>query len=112
MSSTSLPDEVQRALDDFLSEAQAAFRDQLQSVVLFGSAAEGRLRPSSDVNLLVVLREYRTGDAARLHQGLLLARAAIRLQAMFLTESEIPAAIECFAQKFADILRRRQLLWG
>jgi hypothetical protein len=41
-----------------------------------------------------------------------LARAAIRLEAMFLLASEIPAAVECFAQKFADISRRRRVLHG
>ena len=31
---------------------------------------------------------------------------------MFLLESEIPSAVECFAQKFADILRRHRVLFG
>jgi hypothetical protein len=31
---------------------------------------------------------------------------------MFLLESEIPAAVECFAQKFADILRRHRVIFG
>ncbi len=31
---------------------------------------------------------------------------------MFLLESEIPSAVECFAQKFADILRRHRVVLG
>ena len=31
---------------------------------------------------------------------------------MFLLESEIPSAMECFAQKFADILRRHRVVLG
>src|SRR3989442_1769939 len=39
-----LPDVVARVLDDFVAAAREAFGDDLVSVVLFGSAAEGALR--------------------------------------------------------------------
>jgi predicted nucleotidyltransferase len=43
-------------IDEFVAAARDAFGDQLVSVVLYGSAAEGALRATSDVNVLVVLR--------------------------------------------------------
>ena len=37
---------------------QKAFGDELVSALLFGSAAEGRLRSLSDVNLLLLLKSF------------------------------------------------------
>lgn len=107
-----LPPNVETTLRSFLEEAAEILGESLISAVLFGSAAEGRLRASSDVNLILVLREFTTVRAAALQGPLSLAEAAVRLKAMFLLESEIGAATECFAQKFADIVRRHHVLCG
>ena len=112
MAGAALPQNVDGALAEFLKAAKDAFADHLASVVLFGSGAEGRLRPTSDVNIILVLTEFARGEIERLAPALNLARAAIRLEAMFLLASEVPAAVECFAQKFADIERRRRVLYG
>ena len=45
--SAELPEAVRTALSEFTAAAQQAFADDLLSVVLFGSAAEGRLRATS-----------------------------------------------------------------
>jgi predicted nucleotidyltransferase len=107
-----LPEAVSRALAGFLDSARQAFGADLRSVVLYGSAAEGRLRPTSDVNLLIVLAAFDPARADSLRGPFSLAQAAIRLNAMLLLESEIQPAVESFAQKFSDILRRRRMLYG
>src|SRR5437016_11858847 len=53
-----LSPEVKKVLSDFLEAARNSFGDHLRSVTLFGSAAEGKLRPTSDVNLVVVLSAF------------------------------------------------------
>ena len=40
-----------------------------------------------------------------------MAYATIRLRAMFLLDSEVDAAMQAFAQKFADIGRRGRVLY-
>jgi predicted nucleotidyltransferase len=107
-----LPANVVAILTDFVDAARSALADDLVSVVLFGSAAEGRLKATSDVNLILVLRGFDAEKLRPLGESLLAAQAAIQLQVMFLLESEIPAAVECFAQKFADILRRHRVIFG
>ena len=107
-----LPANVQRILSGFVASAQRAFAEDLLSAVLFGSAADGTLRKSSDVNLILVLRRYDPGRARQLRNDLATAEAAILLRVMFLVQDEIPAACEAFAQKFSDILRRRVVLLG
>jgi predicted nucleotidyltransferase len=107
-----LPAPVQEMLGDFLRAAQSAFGAELISVVLYGSAAEGKLRVTSDVNLMLVLASFTAERADPLRGPLRLAQSAIQLRPMFLLQSEIPAASRSFASKFADILRRRVILHG
>lgn len=107
-----LPGEVKRVLSDFLDAAQKAFGTDLHSAVLYGSAAEGKMRATSDVNLILVLNAFARDQADRLREPLRFAQAAIQLRPMFLQQSEVEAATAAFAQKFADILRRRRVLYG
>ena len=107
-----LPDPVITILTALISAAETALGPDLRSVVLFGSAAENRLRPTSDVNVVVVLAKFDAERVGALSETLMAARAAIRLHVMWLLESEIPDAVEAFAVKFADITRRRRVLWG
>jgi predicted nucleotidyltransferase len=107
-----LPQPVRTALDAFLAALREAFADDLVSVVLFGSAAEARLRPTSDVNVVVVLARFDPARLAAIGDGYRMAHAAIRLSAMFILETEISAASEAFAVKFEDIASRHEVLHG
>ncbi len=107
-----LPGPVQRVLEDFVGAASSALGGGLRSIVLYGSGAEGKLRATSDVNVMLVLRDFKPERADGLREPLRTAQAAIRLRAMFLLESEVPEAVESFAQKFADLVRRHRVLYG
>jgi hypothetical protein len=107
-----LPPPIAEVLDSFLQSAKDAFGPDLLSAVLFGSAAEGKLRATSDINLILVLAVFDRARADRLRQPLRLAQAAIQLHPMFLLKDEIPHASRSFAPKFADIRRRRAILFG
>jgi predicted nucleotidyltransferase len=107
-----LPSSVAAVLSGFLSRAHDALSDDLVSGVLFGSAADGRLTQTSDVNLLLVLRTFAPEKMTPLRDTLLAAEAAIKLRVMFLLEHELSSAAELFAQKFADILRRHRIVLG
>ncbi|HEY3348800.1 MAG TPA: nucleotidyltransferase domain-containing protein [Thermoanaerobaculia bacterium] len=107
-----LPEPTARALDEFLAAARTSLGGDLSSAVLFGSAAEGALRPESDVNVILVLKSLPEKGVEGLRGALRLAQAAARLEVMFLLESEIAEAAEAFAVKFADIARRRRVLFG
>jgi predicted nucleotidyltransferase len=107
-----LPAQVKQVLEDFLQAARESFGKDLLSVVLYGSAAEGKLRATSDVNLVLVLSSFEQSKVDSLRAPLRVAHAAIQLSPMFLLREEIPAAARYFAAKFADILRRRVILHG
>jgi predicted nucleotidyltransferase len=106
-----LPDDVRRVVEDLVAAARASFGDALRSVILYGSAAEGRMRATSDVNLLLILSTFDArADAFR--EPYRFAQAASNVTAMFVLEEELSDASEAFAQKFADIERRHVVLHG
>ena len=107
-----VPDHVRQTVDSIVASARDAFGDALSAVVLYGSAAEGRLRASSDVNLLFVLSQFDAAHANRFRENYRFAQSAINLTSMFVLASELRAAEEAFADKFADIRRRHVVLAG
>lgn len=112
MPDTALPDDVTQGLARFVTAAQGALGPDLVSIVLFGSAAEGRMRATSDVNVIVVCTRFDTARLDALREPLRTAHALIQLSAMLLLDSELPAAVEAFAVKFADIHARHRVLAG
>lgn len=107
-----LPSPVRAALLGFTMAAVEACGRDLASVILFGSAAEGRLRQTSDVNMLVVLKTFQPSRIDGLREAFRMAHAAVKLNVMFLLEEELGDATEAFAVKFSDILHRYRVLWG
>jgi predicted nucleotidyltransferase len=107
-----LPTNVSSALHTFIAAAKKAFAENLLSVVLYGSGAEGKLRPTSDVNVILVLASFSREQADQLREPLRVAQAAIKLRAMFLLREELRPATQAFAVKFADIARRHVVLYG
>src|ERR1700722_9575910 len=97
-----LPNQVRSTLEDFVAAAVNASGSNLRSAILFGSTAEGRLRPSSDVNLVLVFDAVHLPELERLRAHLSFAHAAIGLEVMFLEEAEIELAGQAFAVKFTD----------
>jgi predicted nucleotidyltransferase len=107
-----LPENIRNVLSSLVSAAQASFGPDLLSLVLFGSAAEGKLRATSDVNLLFILERFDQGKADSFREPLQVGYAAVKLSAMFVLRSELDAAFEAFAVKFADISERHRVLFG
>ena len=107
-----LPTNVSSCLSTFIAAARKVFGDDLISVVLYGSGAEGKLRPTSDVNLILVLDGFARPQADMLRESFRLAQAAIKLRVMFLLQAELQPASQAFAVKFGDIARRRLVLYG
>jgi predicted nucleotidyltransferase len=103
---------AERGLADLVTSARQALGDTLDSIVLFGSAAEGRLRPVSDVNVIIVLNRFDAARVSALSDPVRVAQAAIRLAPMILLGDEIPHAATAFAVKFSDIVRRHRVLYG
>lgn len=103
---------VEIAITKFVDDAKSALGDDLKSIVLYGSAAEQKLRITSDVNIVIVLNRFSPARIDPFREPFRLAHASVRLTAMFLLADEIPAAAEAFAVKFGDIISRHRVLFG
>ncbi len=111
-STAPLPAGIEQLLADLVTAARRSFGEDLRSVVLFGSGAEGRLRATSDLNLLVVLKQFSKEAVDGFREPLRAAQVAGRAAVMFVLEAELASVAEAFAVKFDDIRRRRRLLYG
>jgi len=110
--SDAIPAHVKLALEELIAAAQKSFGANLRSLVMFGSGAEGRLRATSDVNLLCILKQFEQAQADQFRDPMRVAHAAAQASVMFVLETELGAASEAFAVKFSDIARRHRLLCG
>jgi predicted nucleotidyltransferase len=107
-----LPVDIVDALDEFRTRSLESFGDSLKSILLFGSAAEGRLRATSDVNLMMVFTRVALDRVEQWRRDVEALVAAADLKPLVLLEDEIAAAAEAFAVKYFDILHRRRVLHG
>jgi len=99
-------------LENLIAAARESFGAELRSVVMFGSGAEGRLRATSDVNVMVILKRFGQAEVDRFRDPLRVAHAAAKVAVMMVLEDELEDAGGAFAVKFADIVRRHRILWG
>ena len=111
-----IPSALPQAVRAWLSQSSQSLieciAEDLEALILFGSAAEGLMRASSDVNLLIVLRRFDPQRIDRVSGVLQDAAAAVELHPMFLLSGELPIAAHSFSVKFEDIAHRRVLLYG
>lgn len=107
-----LPADIAATLEEFRAKSVESFGASLKSLLLFGSAAEGRLRATSDVNIVMVFSHLDLDRVKAWRSQVELLVAAIDLQPLILLEYEIAAAAEAFAVKYFDILHRRRVLHG
>jgi hypothetical protein len=107
-----LPAPVATVLQEFTQALLTAAAGQTEAIILFGSAAEGRLRSTSDVNLLVIATELTMEQLDAIRMSLRAGAAAVGLAVMFLDSRQIGQAFEAFAVKFSDIKERHRVLFG
>jgi len=107
-----IPLAAQSILIDLVDAAKSSFQGDLSSIVLFGSAAEGRLRKTSDLNLMIVLKQFRQERADGFREPMRMAHVAMKAASMFILEAELAIAVNLFPVKFGDIARRHRMLFG
>ncbi|AUX21235.1 hypothetical protein SOCEGT47_017150 [Sorangium cellulosum] len=106
-----LPPEVQARLAELKASLERTLGDDLEGLLVYGSAARGGYRDGqSDVDVVVVLRDASRERLDAIANALKLARYAARIEAMILTADEIPRAADVFPLLYDDIRRCHVLL--
>jgi len=100
-------------LGEFVQKLRAAAGDNLTSVVLYGSAAEGEFHPNySDVNLLCVVRDTAFSSLSKIAGAVEWWRKKKHHPPLVLTEKELKDTADVFSIEFIDMKQRHRILYG
>ena len=99
--------------NEFVSRIRAAAGDNLLSVVLYGSAADGEFHPEySDLNLLCVLRDVSFAALAKIADGVEWWRGKKHHPPLVFSPEELNASAGVFSIEFVDMKSRYRVLFG
>ncbi len=108
-----IPKKPEEIFQEFTQDYQAVFKDDLKSIILYGSGARGEYVPKkSDLNFLIVLTEAamdRLRDAFPLIRKWRKRRVNIPL---FLTEEYIASSLDSFPVEFLNFRESHVLVFG
>jgi len=108
-----LPDEIQKLLQTYVKDVKGVFGEQLEGMLLYGSAVRGEFLPGrSNLNILLLVSSY---DSAVLKQYSALHRQWGKEQIvvpLFLTEEELRMSAAVFPLEFLEIQEHHRVLGG
>jgi hypothetical protein len=108
-----LPDDTQKLLQTYVKDVKGVFGEQLQGMLLYGSAVRGEFFPGrSNLNILLLVSSY---DSAILKQYCALHRRWSKEQIvvpLFLTEEELATSAAVFPLEFLEIQEQHRVLGG
>lgn len=108
-----LPDGLRRRLQALQADLVRLLGDNLVALLAFGSAARGEFREgTSDVDLVVVLREATPAALEAMANPLQVARNASRIEAMVLVADEIGRSADVFPLFYDDLRSSHVVLHG
>src|SRR6266581_6796944 len=100
-------------VDEFVEKLRAAAGENLVSVVLYGSAAEGEFHPEySDLNTLCVLRDAPFASLNKIVGVVEWWRGKKHHPPLVLTLTDLRASADVFSIEFVDMKQRRRVLYG
>ncbi len=103
----------EKQISDFVTRLRQAAGDNLQSVVLYGSAASGEFHPDfSNVNLLVILRETSFTTLAAIAPAVEKWGRQKHHPPLVLTRQELERSADVFSIELLDMQQRHRVLFG
>ena len=103
----------EQLLGEFVQKLRAAAGENLTSVVLYGSAAEGEFhREYSDVNLLCVVRDTSFASLNKIASAVAWWRKKKHHPPLVMTEKELKDTADVFSIEFIDMKQRHRILYG
>lgn len=106
--------DVHEALKNLVERLHEAARDNLESVILYGSAARGDFHEvHSDLNVLCVLRSLRAAELTRLSPVVKWWTTAQHQPApLFFASEELQQSADVFAIELLDMQQSHRMLYG
>jgi len=103
----------EKLIREFVERMRAAAGENLVSVVLYGSAAEGEFHPEySDLNTLCVLRDASFASLNKIVGVVEWWRGKKHHPPLVLTLTDLRASADVFSIEFVDMKQRHRVLYG
>jgi predicted nucleotidyltransferase len=104
---------AEKQINEFISRLRAASGENLQSVILYGSAADGEFHPEfSNVNLLCVLRETSFATLTTIAPAVEWWTRQKQHAPMVLTREELERSTDVFSIELLDMKQQHRVLFG
>src|ERR1700674_1218751 len=106
--------DVHEALKNLVERLHEAARDNLESIILYGSAARGDFRDAhSDLNALCILRSLRAAELSRVSPVVRWWTTAQHQPApLFFSVDELRQSADVFAIELLDMQQSHRVLYG
>lgn len=112
MNEIKLSKKLQKITQEFVQRLKDTYKEDLISVILYGSAASGEfMEKYSNINLLVVLNDTSLANLKKIAPILKKARFTI-LNTLFFSPEYIRNSVDAFPIEFLDIKENHLILWG
>ncbi len=103
----------EKLLNEFIQQMRTAAGENLLSVLLYGSAAEGEFHPQySDLNLLCVLGDTSFASLAKISAAMEWWQSKKHHPPLVLTAQELKTSADVFSIEFVDMKQRYRVLHG
>src|SRR5581483_6237860 len=100
-------------LNEFTTKLRAAAGENLTSVILYGSAADGEFHPQySDLNLLCIFRDTSFASLNKISGAVEWWRKKKHHPPLVVTEKELRDTADVFSIEFIDMKQRHRILYG
>lgn len=108
-----LPKSLEKGLEQFCRNMQDVLEERLLSIVLYGGLAKGEYEPrSSDVNVMLVLKEVDVAALDLAAPGIRQGARDYRISPLLLSETNLHRSTDVFPIKFLDMQRHHRILFG
>jgi predicted nucleotidyltransferase len=108
-----LPNETHKLLKRYIQDVTNAYGNELEGIVLFGSAVRGEFMPGrSNLNVLLVMASYDLPVLKKydgIHKRWSKEQIVVPL---FLTAADLQSAASVFPLEYQDIQEGHRVLWG
>src|SRR5947209_6710220 len=102
-----------KIIAEFVEKMRVAAGDNLVSIVLYGSGAEGEFHPEySDLNLLCVLRDASFASLSKMASVAEWWRGKKHHPPLVLTPQDLQTAADVFSIEFIDMKQRHRVLYS
>jgi len=103
----------EKQIEELVSKLRRAAGENLESVILYGSAASGEyIDDRSDVNILCVLRDTSFPKLQRLSPSVEWWNAKKQPAPLMTTRAEIESSADVFCIEYFDMQKRHRVLFG